>query len=89
MTGGGERSVAVFHHGAELVLKYTDQPFAILISAKAAYKMRTDPLSLESSAVHVLCLNLGRAAPSIIDEKATRAEMVGFLSTFRFDPLRL
>jgi hypothetical protein len=32
-------------------LQYTDQPFAILISTKAAGKMKADPLSLSSSAV--------------------------------------
>jgi hypothetical protein len=36
------------------------QPFAILISAKAVYKMKADPLSLSSSAVLILCLNLRR-----------------------------
>jgi hypothetical protein len=41
-------------------LKYTDQPFVIPISAKAAGKMKAHPSSLSSSAVLVLCLNLRR-----------------------------
>jgi len=41
---------------------------------KAAGKMKADPLGVASSAVLVLCLNLGRTyTPSIVEEKAKRA----------------
>ena len=43
-------------------IEYTGLSFAILISAQAAGKPRADPLSLASSAVIVLCLNMDRTS---------------------------
>src|SRR5262245_11074717 len=57
-----------------------DLSFAILISAKAVYKMRADPLSLDSSVVLVLCLSLGTTYTFHWRRKSKRAsKWLGFL----------
>src|SRR5512132_2578589 len=58
-------------------IEYTGLFFAILISSKAG-KMRADPQSLASSAVLILCLNMGRTYTFHYRRKSqARLEMVG------------
>jgi hypothetical protein len=56
-----------------LVSQYTGPSVAMLISAKAAGKMKAHPLNLSSSAVLGLYLNLGRTYTFHCRRKSKRA----------------